>query len=532
MIRMSQVSLGMDEPIEKLKTKVARTLGIAESDIGHFRIFRESFDGRKGKMRFVYTVDFTAREGKKLPRKHKQLSKSPDYTYQPPNYGSQNLTGRPVVIGAGPAGLFAALLLAQEGYRPILLDRGQAVAERTQSVDAFWQGGPLNPESNVQFGEGGAGAFSDGKLTTRIKDPRCRKVLEELVAAGAPEEIMYMNKPHVGTDLLKPTVVTIREKIISLGGDVRFNTRVDRINRDDQGGVKSVTLGDGTLLETGALVLAIGHSARDTFEMLHDQDIAIAAKPFAVGVRIEHPQVMIDQVQYKTDERPDRLGAAEYQVTYQTADDRGVYTFCMCPGGMVVASSSEIGGVVTNGMSEHARDQVNANSAVLVSVQPKDFDNAHPLAGMYFQRDLEQKAYQAGGENYQAPAQLLVDFLAGQTTTQAGDISPSYQPGISWCNLRDILPNFIGDALAEGLVGMGRKLKGFDRPDAVLTGIETRTSSPIRILRDQETLESTNSPGLYPCGEGAGYAGGIMSSAVDGLKCAEMLIGKYAKPTD
>jgi len=528
MIRLSQIKLSLEEDISTIPKKISKQLRIQPQDILDFRIYKESIDARKGTVKRVYTVDVSLKNEGKVLSKNKKLNLAPDLTYKKVKSGNEPLTGRPLVVGFGPAGMFAAYLLAEAGYKPIVLERGEDVDTRTETVNHFWKTGELNTESNVQFGEGGAGSFSDGKLTTRIKDLRCRKVLEELVLAGAPSEILYKNKPHIGTDKLKPTVKNIRKKIIEFGGEVRFNQCMESVIIEN-GETKGVKLTDGTILTSNVVILAVGHSARDTFEMLHNESVAMQAKPFAVGVRIEHPQDMIDKVQYSSDERPKGLGAAEYKLTHQLKDGRGVYTFCMCPGGFVVASSSEAGGLVVNGMSEYARDQKNANSALLVSVTPQDFKDDDPLAGVSFQRELERKAFEIAGSNYSAPVQLVGDFLKGQATKQVRyeNVEPSYRPAVTGVQMEDIFPAFIIDAMREAIQAMDGKLNGFAREDAVLTAVESRSSSPIRIHRDSEQLESENVTGLYPCGEGAGYAGGIMSSAVDGLKVAEQVIMKF-----
>lgn len=532
MIRLSQIKLSLNEDKSALNKKLAKTLRVPVQDIIKYRIYKESIDARKGQIKKVYTIDVALKNEEKLLSKNKNLKKAPDLEYKNVKPGQAALNGRPVVVGFGPAGMFAALLLSEMGYKPIVVERGQDVDERTQAVNTFWESGKLSEESNVQFGEGGAGTFSDGKLTTRIKDLRCRKVLEALVQAGAPEEILYKNKPHIGTDKLKPTVKNIRKAIEAKGGEIRFNTRLDDIVIENDR-VVGLVLSNGQILTTNAIVLAIGHSSRDTFEMLKNRKVPMQAKPFAVGVRIEHPQDMIDQVQYSSEERPEGLGAAEYKLTHQTESGRGVYTFCMCPGGLVVASSSEKNSLVVNGMSEYARDKQNANSALLVSVTPDDFPSEDPLSGVTFQRELERKAFEVAGADYRAPIQRVDDFLKGSVTKveRLGDIHPSYTPGVVGVNMQEIFPDFIIEALREGILAMDKKLKGFARGDAVLTAVESRSSSPIRIHRNEESLESTVVGGLYPCGEGAGYAGGIMSSAVDGIKVAEQIIMKYGQST-
>ena len=524
MIRISQLKISIDESKSKLPSLIAKKLKIKVTDILDYRIFKESVDARRGTLTFVYTVDATIRnEASILSKKIPDMTLTPNLNYKMPPKLEVPPTERPVVIGFGPAGMYAALLLAQCGYHPIVLERGGSVDERTHSINKFWQDGILDPESNVQFGEGGAGTFSDGKLTTRVKDLRGRKVLEELVNAGAPEEILYAAHPHVGTDLLRDVVINIRKKIIALGGEIHFNTRVDDfVIRNGQ--IRGIITNKNQTINSKHIILAIGHSARDTFEKIHNHKIDIAAKPFAVGVRIEHPQALIDQAQYREFAGHPKLGAAEYRLTHQASNGRGVYTFCMCPGGYVVPSSSEPNRVVTNGMSEHARAESNANSAMLVQVQLEDFESDHPLAGIHFQRELESKAFIMGGSNYKAPAQRVADFLACRPSTSVGTVDPTYALGVKMANLHDLFPKPLCDALAEGLQAFDRKLTGFAMDDGVLTAVESRSSSPVRIVRDAETLQSISLKGLYPAGEGAGFAGGIVSSAIDGLKCAERLI--------
>ncbi len=529
MIRLSQIKLSLDEDKSALNKKISKMLKIPTQDIVKYRIYKESIDARKGQVKKVYTIDVAVKNEERVLSRNKKLQQAPDLEYKKVESGQETLIGRPVVVGFGPAGMFAALLLSEMGYKPLVVERGQDVDARTQTVNTFWKTGQLCEESNVQFGEGGAGSFSDGKLTTRIKDLRCRKVLEALVEAGAPEEILYKNKPHIGTDKLKPTVKNIRKRIEQNGGEIRFNTRLDDIKIENNE-IVGLILSDGQAIATNALVLAIGHSSRDTFEMLKRKAVPMQAKPFAVGVRIEHPQDMIDRVQYSSETRPQGLGAAEYKLTHQTESGRGVYTFCMCPGGLVVASSSEKNGLVVNGMSEYARDKQNANSALLVSVTPEDFPSDDPLSGVSFQRMLERKAFDIAGGDYKAPVQRVDDFLKGNKTKieDLGDIKPTYTPGVMGVNMLDIFPEFIIDAMREGILAMDKKLDGFARGDAVLTGVESRSSSPVRIHRKEDSLESIEVSGLYPCGEGAGYAGGIMSSAVDGIKVAEQIIMKFS----
>jgi len=527
MLRITGLRLALDEDLEKLPRLIARRLGIAESDILDWKVFKESIDARqKRQLSFVYTVDVRVKEPEALlgRLKDSQVSFAPEYKYEFVPSGTVKLQDPPVIVGSGPAGLFAGLLLARLGYRPLLLERGFDVDTRTAHVQQFWETGQLNPQSNVQFGEGGAGTFSDGKLTTLIKDPRCRKVLEELVEAGGPAEILYSYRPHIGTDILKEVVKRIRQQIQELGGQIRFGACVTGLETDSSG-LRAVLINGQERLPCQALVLAIGHSARDTLEVLHHQGLVMAAKPFSVGVRIEHLQEWINKAQYKEMAGHPRLGAADYKLAYHSPRGRSAYTFCMCPGGMVVAAASEEGRLVTNGMSYHARDGQNANSALLVGVSPADYPNEHPLAGIDFQRQWEERAFAVGDGGYQAPAQLVGDFLAGKGSTGFGQVQPTYKPGVVPADLKDCLPAYVVETLQEAIISFGRKLQGFDHQEAVLTGVETRSSSPVRILRDADYQASI--PGLYPAGEGAGYAGGIISAAVDGLRCAEAIARKY-----
>ena len=528
MLRVSNIKISIDEDPSIIEKLVLKKLKIKSSDLVKYYIYKESIDARKGKISFVYTVDVQVKNEDKVLNKHvKDVVKIKELKYEGVESGTEKLDKRPVIIGSGPAGLFAGLVLAQRGYKPLLLERGLDVDKRSEDIDLFWKERKFKNNSNVQFGEGGAGTFSDGKLTTRIKDIRCRKVLEELVNFGSPEEILYSHKPHVGTDILKGVVRNIRNEIIRLGGEVRFDSKVTDICRVDNG-IESITINDNEVIETNIVILAIGHSARDTYEMLHERGVHIIQKPFAIGARIEHPQELINKSQYKDFHNHPRLGAADYRLIEHTSNGRTAYTFCMCPGGSVIASASNEGQVVTNGMSEHARDKDNANSAFLVNVVPGDFGSDHPLAGMYFQEKYERLAYELGGQNYNAPVQLVGDFLNDRISTKIGSVKPSYEPGYTFVDLRECLPQFVTETMKEALSGFDRKIKGFAMDDAVLTGVETRSSAPIRIVRDEETLESTNTRNLYPCGEGAGYAGGIVTAAVDGIKCAEKIIGKYS----
>lgn len=498
---------------------LARILKVDSRALQNTRIVKKSVDSRdKRDVHFVLTMEFETET--KTPAlycpKGSCLEEAEKKPYQPPSASHRKA---PVVVGMGPAGLFAALLLAEQGLTPLVIERGAPVEERVRAVERFWQGCPLDPESNVQFGEGGAGAFSDGKLNSGISDPRCRFVIETLHAHGAPEEILYHARPHIGTDKLPGVVRSIRSRIQSLGGHVLFHTKLEELLVHG-GALRGIRAG-GQEYDCSCLILAIGHSARDTFSMLDRLGIPMAPKPFSIGLRIEHKQQMIDRAQYGTFAGHQALGAAEYRLNLRTKAGRGVYTFCMCPGGEVVAAASEKGGVVINGMSRFARDGENANSALLVGVEPADYGD-HPLSGVAFQRYWEERAYALGGGGYRAPAQLVGDLLRGVPSRGHGSVRPSYRPGVRYTDLKDCLPGFVLQSLREALPLLGRKIKGFDIPDALLTGVETRSSSPLRILRDAGCQSPVR--GLYPCGEGAGYAGGILSAAVDGLRCAEAVL--------
>jgi len=531
MIRISQIRISIDDDLEKVKSLVLKKLHLQEKDLLDYRIYKESIDARhRGKIDFVYTVDVALKNEERILAKNiNNVSQTPVLEYKNVEMGQKPMKFRPVVIGFGPAGMFSALLLAQMGYKPIVLERGQAVDERVKSIDDFWKKGKLNPNSNVQFGEGGAGTFSDGKLTSRVRDLRGRKVLEEFVAAGAPEDILYKAHPHVGTDLLRDVVKNIRKQIIELGGEVRFEAQVESFIIEENH-LQGLELKNGETIQTNHAILAIGHSARDTFSQLYEAGVKITAKPFAVGVRIEHPQEVINKAQYKQFAEHKRLGAAEYRLTFKASNGRGVYTFCMCPGGLVVPAASEEGRLVTNGMSEHARDQKNANSGLLVQVFPEDFPRDHALAGVELQRQLEEKAFELGGKTYQAPAQLVGDFLKDQPSNHVGTVKPSYALGVKPTDLSQLFPDYINQALKEALVGLDKKLQGFAMEDAIMTGVESRSSSPVRIERAEDNLQSLSTKGLYPSGEGAGFAGGIVSAGIDGLKCAESLIAEFAQP--
>jgi uncharacterized FAD-dependent dehydrogenase len=474
---------------------------------------------------FVYSLDVEVKNEAKILAKFKKDSHvniAPDTSYHFVAQAPANNSERPVVVGFGPAGIFAALILAQSGFKPIVLERGKAVRERTKDTWGLWRKNKLNPESNVQFGEGGAGTFSDGKLYSQIKDPKHygRKVLNEFVKAGAPEEILYVSHPHIGTFRLVGMVEEMRKNIIELGGEIRFQSRVDDIEITD-GQVQSVTLQNGERIPTKHLVLAVGHSARDTFEMIYKRGVYVEAKPFSIGFRIEHPQSLIDKARHGPNAQHPVLGAADYKLVHHAKNGRSVYSFCMCPGGTVVAAASEEGRVVTNGMSQYSRNERNANAGIVVGISPEEDYPGHPLAGVELQRKLEAHAFELGGKDYQAPGQLIGDFIANKASTKFGSVQPSYTPGVHLTNLDTALPEYAISAIREAIPAFAKQIKGFDLADGVLTGVETRTSSPIRIKRDYETLESINTKGLYPTGEGAGYAGGILSAAVDGIRIAE-----------
>ena len=524
MLRLTDIKLPLDHDEYALKNAILKKLGLTAGELTAYTIFKRSYDDRKrGVIPLVYSVDVeTTREAQLLNRfkRDPHVNATPDMQYKLVARAPAALPLRPVVIGTGPCGIFAGLVLAQMGFRPILLERGKPVRERTVDTFGFWRNKGLDPESNTQFGEGGAGTFSDGKLYSRIGDPEHygRKVLSELVNAGAPPEILYVSKPHIGTLRLVAVVQRLRAEIEALGGEFRFQSRVDDIEIEN-GRVRAVLLTGGEHIATDHVVLAIGHSARDTFEMLVRRGVHIEAKPISLGFRIEHPQSQIDQARFGANAGNKILGAADYKLVHHCANGRSVYSFCMCPGGTVVAAASEPGGIVTNGMSQYSRNERNANSAIVVGLSTDDYQG-DALAGMRLQRQLEARAFVLGGGTYDAPVQLVGDFLAGRPSTAFGDILPSYTPGVKLTDLGDSLPEFVLDAIREALPAFDMRIKGFARPDAVLTGIETRTSSPIRINRN-ELGESLNTRGLYPAGEGAGYAGGILSAGVDGIKIAQ-----------
>ena len=528
MIRLSNLTLPLDHPPEALEAAVCARLGIAAAELLSFTVARRGNDARKrGAILLVYSVDVAVADEAAVLAAHAgdpQIRPTPDTAYRPPVTAPKGWSGlRPVVIGAGPCGLLAALVLAEMGLRPIIIERGKAVRERTKDTWGLWRRGVLEPESNAQFGEGGAGTFSDGKLYSRIKDPRhlSRKVLTEFVKAGAPEDILTEAHPHVGTFRLVTMVMSMRDTIEALGGEYRFGTRVDDFVIE-QGQLAGLQLSTGELLPASHVVLAVGHSARDTFEILHQRGVFLEAKPFAIGVRIEHPQGWIDRARYGSAAGHPVLGPASYALAHKASNGRSVYSFCMCPGGRVVAATSEEGRVVTNGMSQHSRAEFNANSGLVVDISPERDFPGHPLAGVELQRQLESLAYVAGGSNYHAPGQKVGDFLERKVGGEFGSIVPSYQPGVKLTDLAECLPPFVLDAIREALPVFGRQMPGYDHPDVVMTGVETRTSSPVRITRGAD-FQSLGTKGLYPAGEGAGYAGGILSAAVDGIKVAEAL---------
>ncbi len=555
MIRLTNIKLALDHQEHELEQAILSKLSLNKDQLVNFTIFKRGYDARKkSKILLIYTLDVETSINAELLAQFSddnQVKETPDMAYKFVGQAPTTLKNRPVVIGMGPCGLFVGLILAQMGFKPIILERGQEVRQRTKDTFGFWRKKILNTESNVQFGEGGAGTFSDGKLYSQVKDPKhySRKVLDEFVAAGAPEEILYVSKPHIGTFKLVTMVEQMRAKIFELGGEVRFNQRVDSIHFTDVDGnesttqgiegyqnkkVTGLTLSNGERIETNHIALAIGHSARDTFEMLFDEGIYIKPKPFSVGFRIEHEQSVIDEARFGKNAGNDILGAADYKLVHHCSNGRSVYSFCMCPGGTVVAAASEEGRLVTNGMSQYSRHERNANSAIVVGIEPEDFSNNtetgefaserdHVLAGIDFQRNLEEKAFKLGGESYDAPVQLVGDFLAGRKSGEHGSVTPSYKPGVTYCDLSETLPDFAITAIREALPAFEKKIKGFSMSEATLTAVETRTSSPIQITRDKETFQSLNAQGLYPAGEGAGYAGGILSAGIDGIKIAEAM---------
>lgn len=531
MIRLTEIKLPLDHDQSAFTPAICAKLGIERAALRHFTIARRAIDARrKSAIALTYSLDVAVDDEAEILQRcrgDKQIGPTPDTSYRPIQSGHPKLgqtKARPIVIGTGPCGIFAALILAQAGLRPIILDRGKMVRERTKDTWAFWRRATLHPESNVQFGEGGAGTFSDGKLYSQISDPQHlgRKVLTEFVAAGAPPEILYVARPHIGTFRLVGMVETIRETITALGGEYRFGCKVTDLDIDDDRTIRGVILESGEHIAGSHVVLAVGHSARDTFHMLHERGVYIEPKPFSIGLRIEHPQSLIDRARYGAAAGNPILGAADYKLVHHASNGRSVYSFCMCPGGTVVAAASEPGHLVTNGMSQYSRNERNANAGIVVGISPADYP-AHILAGIDFQRHWEQRAFIAGGSTYHAPGQTIGDFLANIPSTALGSVIPSYKPGVHLTDLTACLPDFASAAIREALPAFARQIPGFAMPDAMLTGVETRTSSPIRVARDT-SLQSRNTKGLYPAGEGAGYAGGILSAGVDGIRVAQAII--------
>ncbi len=533
MIRLTEIRLPLTHEEGELREAIAKKLRIPAQQVLSFTLFKRGYDARKkNNIQLIYTLDVEVENEAELlatlsDDPHVRIT--PDMEYKFVAQAPADLTERPVVIGFGPCGLFAGLVLAQMGFKPIIVERGKEVRERTKDTFGFWRKRTLNPESNVQFGEGGAGTFSDGKLYSQVKDPNFygRKVITEFVAAGAPEEIMYVSKPHIGTFKLVTMIEKMRATILELGGEIRFSTRVDDIHQQE-GKITGVTLSNGEVLHSRHVVLAVGHSARDTFEMLYQRGVYMEAKPFSVGFRIEHKQSMIDEARFGPSAGHPILGAADYKLVHHCKNGRTVYSFCMCPGGTVVAATSEEGRVVTNGMSQYSRAERNANSAIVVGIDPERDYPGDPLAGIRFQRELESGAYQLGGANYDAPAQTIGDFLAGREPNALGDVEPSFTPGIKLTDLSKALPAFAIEAIREAIPAFDRQIKGFASDDGLLTGVETRTSSPICIKRGKD-FQSINLQGFYPAGEGAGYAGGILSAGIDGIKVAEAVARDMSK---
>ena len=530
MLRINELKLPLNHPDQALRDAIVGRLGIDGDDLVDYKIFKRSYDARKrSAIVLIYAVEVEVRnEAQVLARLkgEQHVLPAPDTGYKFVEAGNPAPgTPRPVVVGMGPCGLFVALILAQMGLNPLVLERGKTVRERTVDTFGFWRKRKLNTESNVQFGEGGAGTFSDGKLYSQIKDPKHygRKVLTEFVKSGAPEEILYVSKPHIGTFRLVKMVEQMRAEILALGGEIRFETRVEDVLIEGDGNnrqVVGVKLASGETIPTRHLTMAIGHSARDTFQMLYDRGVYIEAKPFSIGFRVEHPQSLIDACRFGPNAGNKILGAADYKIVHHASNGRSVYSFCMCPGGTVVAASSEEGRVVTNGMSQYSRNERNANSAIVVGITPADYPG-HPLAGIAFQRELESRAFVLGGSNYDAPGQLMGDFVRGVPSKEFGSVTPSFKPAVHLTDLGPALPDYATLALREAFVAFDKQIRGYYKEDAVLTGVETRTSSPIRIKRHDDSLQSLNTRGLFPAGEGAGYAGGIMSAAVDGIRIAE-----------
>ena len=536
MIRITELRLPIDHAPEALEAVILKRLGIPPKELLRFELFKRSYDARKNvALAFIYSIDVSVKNEESVLERFKNdlhIRPSPDTSYKFITKVSASTTlnpsARPIIVGFGPCGIFSALILAQMGLKPLVLERGKKVRERTQDTWGLWRKNILNPESNVQFGEGGAGTFSDGKLYSQIKDPKFygRKVLMEFIKAGAPPEILYVAKPHIGTFRLVGIVERMRQEIIDLGGEVRFSQKV--VGLDIQGEqIKGVRLENGGVIATEHVILALGHSARDTFKALYEAGVYMEAKPFSIGFRIEHPQSLIDRARLGPHAGNPLIGAADYKLVHHAKNGRSVYSFCMCPGGTVVAATSELNRVVTNGMSQYSRNERNANAGIVVGITPDDFPGG-PLAGIDFQRAIESKAFELGGSTYEAPGQLVGDFLEGRPSTKLGDVSPSYKPGVHLTDLATSLPDYAIEAIREAIPAFEKQIKGFSMKDAVLTGVETRTSSPLRITRGQN-YQSLNIKGLYPAGEGAGYAGGILSAGVDGIKVAEAVALDYTQ---
>jgi uncharacterized FAD-dependent dehydrogenase len=529
MLRLTEIKLALEHTQEELINAICFKLSLQPEDIIGYTIFKRSYDARRSAMCWIYAIDVeVANEGEILKNlfDSPHVSPTPDMTYKYVGQAPANLTERPLVVGFGPCGFFAALLLAQMGFKPIVLERGKEVRERTKDTWDLWRKKTLHPESNVQFGEGGAGTFSDGKLYSQARDPRYlgRKVIEEFLNAGAPEEIAYDNHPHIGTFRLVGMVEKIRARIIELGGEIRFEHKVSDVLIDENNGtrkIRGVVLADSSEILSNHVVMALGHSSRDTFQMLFERGVYIEAKPFSIGFRVEHPQSVIDLARLGKHAGHELLGAAEYRLVHHAKNGRSVYSFCMCPGGTVVAAASEPGLLVTNGMSQYSRNERNANSAIVVGITPEDFPSAHPLAGIELQRQLEANAFTLGGSDYTAPAQLIGDFMLDKPSTKLGSVVPSYQPGVKLGSLTEALPKYAIEAIREAIPEFNKKIRGFSMKEAIFTGVETRSSSPVRLKRDAESYESINTQGFYPAGEGAGYAGGILSAGIDGIQVAE-----------
>jgi len=540
MISIQEIKLPFTHEKEELQTKIAEILELNFDEVKNFTITKRAIDSRSKRVMiyFVYSINIELNE-KNLKqiqdndkkwneniKKHRIEIKEP-YNYEIPKTNVSKIKKRPIVVGSGPAGMFSALLLAKAGLKPLVIERGADVETRIKDVETFMDTGKLNTESNIQFGEGGAGTFSDGKLNTLITNPRIKYIFNEFVKTGAPEQILWDAKPHIGTDKIRNVTKNIKEQIIKLGGEVRFNTTLTNL-KITKNKLTGIVINNKEEIETDILILAIGYSARDTYKMLYENKLELQQKPFSIGVRIEHKAVMINQAQYARFYNEEKLGTAKYKLVSHSDKNRSVYSFCMCPGGFVMPATSDVGCIVTNGMSEYAQEGENSNSALLVNINTNDFESDHPLAGIEFQEKWEKKAFDLGGRNFNAPAQLVGDFLKNRKSTKLKSIKPTYKPGITLTSLDKCLPNFVASSLREALPKLNNKIEGFSNPGALLTGVETRSSSPLRITRDKETKES-NIKGIYPAGEGAGYAGGIVSSSVDGMMVSEAILNKFNK---